>query len=42
MEAKIEELGDEIQRRAEFLQKEKDEVEAIRIEATKNNSFIID
>ena len=42
MESKIEELTDEIQRRTEFLQKEKDEVEAIRLEAKKNNSFKID
>ena len=42
METKIEELTDEIQRRTEFLLKEKDEVEAIRLEAKKNNSFIID
>ena len=42
MEAKIEGLSEEINRRTEFLQKEKDEVEAIRIEAMKNNSFIVD
>ena len=42
MESKIEELSGEIEYRADFLQKERDEVQGIQQEVIRNNSFMKD